>query len=200
MGKGKIFYKILEIPFVHNFVQMVLSISRKKVEKLTEKIILDNCRGQILDLGCGTRRYAHLFSKDYTGLDIIRKYLGNHKNFGNHFICGDASSLPFRKTSFNSIFTVGFFHHLDSKTTLQVFKEINRILAPNGKILIIDAFWPERKCDLLGYLLIGLDRGSNVRHKKTFIDELKGNFNLLNDAKMEYSYPYNLHFFILTKI
>lgn len=57
-------HKILENQYIHNFVQKILSLGRGKVIELTEKYITENCNGNVLDIGCGTGRYAHLFKEN----------------------------------------------------------------------------------------------------------------------------------------
>lgn len=114
-----------------------------------------------------------------------------------HFVCCDASGLPFKENLFDSIFSVGFFHHIDFRNTVKVFKEIIRITKPNGTVLIIDAFFPDNKLDVLDYLLMKFDRGKYVRDKEAFISELEGYFEICHFQHIDYGYPYNLNVFIL---
>ncbi len=172
-------YRILENRYIYNFVQKILSLGRGKVIELAEKYITETCNGNVLDIGCGTARYAHLFKENYTGIDINRRYLEAKMQKDKHFVCCDASVLPFKENLFDSIFSVGFFHHIDFRNTVKVFKEIIRITKPNGTVLIIDAFFPDNKLDVLGYLLIKCDRGKYVRDKEAFISELEGYFQSL---------------------
>ncbi len=190
-------HKILENVHIHNFVQKTLSIGRSKAITFTENFISENCHGKVLDIGCGAARHSHLFGDNYTGIDINLKYLKTQGQKGKEFVCADATSFPFKRSSFDAIFSVGFFHHVDSISTTKVFKEIVHVSKPDATILIIDAFYPDYRLDILGYMLGKLDRGNYFRRKETFINEAQGYFNIIDSKHIDHSYPYNLWAFIL---
>lgn len=189
--------QLLENPGIHNFVQKVLILGRTNARKNLEEFIKKNCNGKILDLGCGTGRYNYLFESNYFGLDINEKYLINISKDSCHFVCGNATILPFKNNTFDSVLSVGFFHHIDFENTKKVFQEIIRVIKKEAKILIIDAFYPDSKCDILGYMLMKLDRGCYARYKENFIKDLQKYFNIVEYQHIDGSYPYNLYGFIL---
>ena len=190
-------HKILENVHIHNFVQKILSIGRSKAISITEHFISENCNGKILDIGCGAARHSHLFRDNYTGIDINLEYLKTKRQKGKEFVCTDATCFPFKRDSFDGIFSVGFFHHVDSKSAAKVFEEIIRVSRPWATILIIDAFYPDHRLDILGYMLGKLDRGNYFRRKETFINEARGYFDIVDSRHIDHSYPYNLWAFIL---
>lgn len=189
-------HKILSNPYVHNFVQKILLIGRSGAVKSTEQCI-KNCHGKVLDIGCGTGRYAHLFKDNYYGIDIITGYLKNRPEAGKDFVSCDAGSLPFKSRFFDSIFSVGFFHHVDAVSSGKVYKEIIRVCKPHSTILIIDAFYPDSKFDVLGYALMKMDRGRYTRSKGSYIEELQDYFDIVQLQPISNSYPYHLFSFIL---
>lgn len=190
-------YKILEYPLIHDFVQKCLAMGRIKAVRRTEEFIKNSSKGRVLDIGCGTGRYTHLFRNNYIGLDINVKYLNIEKLKGKDAICGSAVNLPFKNNLFDTVFSVGFFHHIDPIDAEKVFKEILRISKPNAVILLVDVFCPDNKYDLLGQVVMRLDRGKYIKCKRYFMNELEQYFNIVQMSKINFSYPYNLNAFVL---
>jgi len=100
--------------------------------RLVRDIFLDQlCRydSRVLNLGCGNFERHHLFDHfdEVVGLDIAKPALreGRGRDSVTAFIRGDAERLPFRKNSFDLVFTDQVIEHLpEPKRTLS---EIQRI-------------------------------------------------------------------------
>lgn len=190
-------YDILENPCVHDICQEIMTLGRRKALRFTEKFILNNSRGRVLDFGCGTARYSHLFPRDYTGLDINVHYIKQKTVQGKTFVCADSRQMPFKDKFFDTIFSVGVFHHIGSDAAEDIFKEILRVAKPNARILIVDFFYPEVELDLPGWLVSKLDRGKFVRMRTVFMRQLTYFFDIVSTDPVQGSYPYNLHAIIL---
>ncbi len=121
------------------------------------KPYLENA-ANILDLGCGNGRLLrslHGSAKKspaatfhYLGIDNNRKMLNlAQKNFPHeNFMEGDQLEIPVDDSAMDLIFNIRSFHHLPGeKLRLQALKEMNRVLRPNG-ILIITVWnlWQRR--------------------------------------------------------
>jgi len=100
--------------------------------------------GLLLDIGSGIGSDSLPFAKngfDCICLDISGKMLKLAKKFEEKkrvkfiLIEGDCVQLPFKSNSFNYIISISCFHHLE-KNHLQAFKEVKRVLKPNGIGLI----------------------------------------------------------------
>ena len=50
----------------------------------------------------------------------------------------DGNELPFADNSFHKVYSCLVFHQLDAETKLNCLKELNRVLKPNGKLIIAD--------------------------------------------------------------
>ncbi|MDX1910934.1 MAG: class I SAM-dependent methyltransferase, partial [Saprospiraceae bacterium] len=89
---------------------------------------------QALDLACGTGRMLEFAA---TGCDASPGMLeeAKKKHPGKNLIQGDATCLPFPDASFDAVFSLHFFMHLDRATTRQVWQEIHRVLRPGGKFV-----------------------------------------------------------------
>lgn len=107
------------------------------------KPFIFSLEGKILDFGCGSKPYEFLFAnKDYVGVDI--EISGHdHRNSKIDFFY-DGKSLPFENESFDNIFSSEVFEHVFNLE--EMILEINRVLKPNGNLLISMPFvWEEHE-------------------------------------------------------
>lgn len=111
--------------------------------------------GKLLDVGCGTKPYKHLFhAAEYVGLDIDTTLNREEKDIdffydGNHF--------PFPGKSFDSLLCSQVFEHVFNPENF--LKEMNRVLKIGGKALITVPFvWDEHEqpYDFARYSSFGL--------------------------------------------
>ncbi len=95
----------------------------------------------VLDLGCGSGRYAlsvYKRAKKVIGVDISEKMIeiAMEKltlNMSTKFLVGDATSIPFKNQYFDVIVSLGMFEYLKDPSLF--LREINRILKFNGDFL-----------------------------------------------------------------
>lgn len=90
-----------------------------------------------LDFGCGTMPYKHLFTntKQYIGLDI--------ETSGNPYdrqpdIVYDGKVIPLENQTIDNVFCAEVLEHVFNPN--DVLQEINRILKPNGQLLLTCPF------------------------------------------------------------
>ncbi len=74
--------------------------------------------GKVIDIGCGTKPYKHLFtnSKSYIGVDIEVSGNGDNKNQVDIFYNG--SVLPFENASIDHVFSSETFEHVFNLETI----------------------------------------------------------------------------------
>lgn len=98
----------------------------------------------VLDLGCGggllTNQLAlsgtfSLFGVDQSeaALTTARRHIPNTAISTPHYIVGQADQLPFSKHQFDVILAMDFLEHIENPE--KIFKEVARILKPNGYFL-----------------------------------------------------------------
>lgn len=95
-------------------------------------------RGDALDLGCGLGQYTQYLMNngfEVTSADISEEVLGRLKSSiaGVNIKQLDMSKpLPFEDNSFDLVFANLSIHYFDKKTTVNLLKEIRRILKDGG--------------------------------------------------------------------
>ena len=100
----------------------------------------------VLDLGCGTGRLLNRLAKNFPelkgiGVDLSPQMLKEARETNWHhprliFTQGNAECLPFATKQFDAVFnTISFLHYPNPQ---QVFKEVSRVLKPEGQFYLVD--------------------------------------------------------------
>lgn len=137
------FNRFLEIPLIYDLSQKILSLiafGNQGIARTIKKYVPD--RGKILDVGCGTGRYATLFTTEYLGIDINSKYVERATKANRlpkaNFAAGDATQIESIDGSFDGVFAMGLLHHLTDKQVTAATREMMRVCKKGGRILVID--------------------------------------------------------------
>jgi ubiquinone/menaquinone biosynthesis C-methylase UbiE len=104
---------------------------------------------RVLDLGCGTGTLAIMMKRSMpavqvTGLDgdeqvlAIAKTKAERANVNIQLDHGFAYELPYPDHSFDVVVSSFVIHHLTSEDKLRTFKEVHRVLRPDGWFHILD--------------------------------------------------------------
>ncbi|WP_392534672.1 class I SAM-dependent methyltransferase [Nostoc sp. C117] len=122
---------------------------------------LDN----VLDVACGTGEFERLLLTDYStlkivGVDISEEMLAVAKEKCGvypqvSFHTASASALPFANNSFDVIVSANSFHYFDDP--LAALIEMQRVLKPNGKVVILDWCKDYLFCKILDIILKVID-------------------------------------------
>jgi len=130
--------------------------------------------GRLLDIGCGTAELAsRLAAKGWetVGLDLCEPMLHQAKHKWNggayavRLAVADSEHLPFADRSFAVVTCANSFHHYPHQAA--VVREMFRVLAPGGRLLVVDG-WPDHWVGRIIYdLIITRVEGGMVRHRES---------------------------------
>ena len=100
--------------------------------------------GSLLDFGCGTKAYEHLFEVEkYIGIDLETND-GHDLPSDKIDFFYDGKKLPFKNDTFDSVFSSEVFEHVFNLK--DILLEINRVHKKNGLILVTMPFvWHEHE-------------------------------------------------------
>ncbi len=96
----------------------------------------------VLDAGCGMGRFLDIVSRDgaslAVGVDLSSAVDAAAANLSDRdnvlIVKGDIFRLPFRRGSFDAVFSIGVLHHTPS--TEQAFRALALLVKPGGEIAI----------------------------------------------------------------
>ncbi|MDP2808252.1 MAG: class I SAM-dependent methyltransferase [bacterium] len=102
---------------------------------------------KVLDIGIGTGLLEEKIDKRCTiaGIDISKKMLEKvkQKSLSVELKEGSFLNIPYPDNHFNSVITCFAFHHLSDDEKILALKEIDRVLTPDGKLIIGDFMYKD---------------------------------------------------------
>lgn len=119
------YHKAIKYAFYNNYLDMPNTLS-----------LLKNVRGKkILDLGCGTGRYAETLKKrgaKVWGMDLSMKMvdIARKEVDGVEFVQGSVYKMPYKSGFFDIVVSGLAVHYF--KDLEKAFKEVKRVLKKNG--------------------------------------------------------------------
>jgi len=142
--------------------------------------------GKTLDVGCGSKPYAHLFSKitSYKGMDIEKS--GHKHQYEYIDVFYDGERFPFEENSFDSLVFFEVLEHVFNSDNF--FKQIKKVVKPEGYCLITIPFiWGEHEqpYDFARYSSFGLKHlfdthGFEIIQHKKYLTDFRLIFLLIN--------------------
>lgn len=98
---------------------------------------------RLLDVGCGTGLMEGILNNKFNsivGVDISADAIEKAKQSGLNaqFISYDGGKLPFNDDEFDVVFACCVFHHIPNNQRLSVAKEMFRVAAPGGLVILFE--------------------------------------------------------------
>ncbi len=142
-----------------------------------------NPASRLLDCGCGTGTFSHLFDPDiYLGIDLSREYIQAAKRQHplHRFLAMDARSLDFDAESFDCVTVFGVLHHLSDQEAQRVCGELARVLRPGGRLLVCEDIPTRSPWNLIGRAVHHFDFGAQIRPPDGYARLLEPSFELID--------------------
>jgi SAM-dependent methyltransferase len=171
------YQQLLEGPLVYNAWSRIHFMPRCEAIR---QIVRQKPRPRVLDLGCGTGLFKkHVPDCEYTGIDNNPAYIDYaRKRLQGLFILGDIFDLQGHVAGRIFDFAVinGVLHHLEDALLVRLLATLPRLLAPAGKIVIVDHLWSP-DLNPVNTFLVEHDRGAFSRSESAY-RELFRNFTI----------------------
>lgn len=144
--------------------QTVSRIGDKAPKKRLIKLISDNIKGSVLDVGCGNGRWARYFD-DYLGIDINKLNIEHARkhNPTKKFLLQDIVTYKTDK-HFDNILSYIVMGHIHPKYIKKVANKMKKLAT---KIIMVENY------------------GSKVNNTYCFIHDYKKYFNITKDIKID---------------
>ena len=150
------FIPVLGYDFLSDYYDLAIKITmpEKKIRNRLVDFVNPKEDEKILEFGFGTAQNIIILKQRFPnsnvqGVDIdpkiksIAEYKLNKAGIHAPLFLYDGNKLPFEDKSFDKVYSSLVFHQLDSVTKLKCLLEINRILKPEGELIIGD--WGKAK-------------------------------------------------------
>jgi len=167
-------------------------IGLKSIRDERNEIVLKFAKGRLLDIGCGPNILVKKYGNDSVGIDVF--------DFnGRAIIIEDASELPFKENTFDTVAFVASFNHIPNRE--EVITEVDRILKSYGRVIITSL---EPIIGKVRHRMFWIDKIEEGREKKEGEEEgLKSEYimNLLIECgfelmkKMKFQFLNNIYVF-----
>jgi ubiquinone/menaquinone biosynthesis C-methylase UbiE len=148
---------------------------------------LQDIRGWIVDLGCGTGQHCRQFSAEsYIGLDLSKEYLvaARSSSPGYQWCHANATRIPLRSESVDRVVVSGLLHHLDDSSAGETLCEAARILKRDGLLVVWEDIPAVAWWNFIGSLAHRLDVGSWIRPAEGYRELLSGRFMVISERKI----------------
>ena len=160
--------QLLEGPLFYNAWSLVHFMPRCEA---IYQIVQQKPSPRILDLGCGTGLFKkHVPDCEYTGIDNNQAYIEYaRRRLQGRFILGDIFDLQTHLAGTVFDFTIinGVLHHLDDSLLVRLLGALPGLLAPAGKIIIVDHIWSD-ELNPVNKFLVQHDRGAFSRSEQAY--------------------------------
>ena len=162
---GRLVQKISDNPVLFIFLRGILENDFKAIRSTIRREMDLGPGARTLDLGCGPGAFSDLFEKgDYVGVDLNVGYIDYaRKTRKGAFIVSDAKHVDLPDGRFSQALIFGLLHHLPDEEVRSVLAECKRLLAPGGRLLVIEDIPAVSRVNLIGHLIHRVENGEFIR-------------------------------------
>jgi ubiquinone/menaquinone biosynthesis C-methylase UbiE len=170
MSWAKVKDFVFDLPIVFDIARWTVMGSYNPMFNNAQKFISVKDGEKVLEVGCGTGIFSHLFGDDYVGVDFFPGFIEKAKDRNPEvkFKVMDAMNMDFSEVEFDKVLLFNFLHHMSDEQFDKVMKECLRI---GKKVFIMEPV--EQPYNPVAWFLYWMDRGAYIRKFKL----LKGKLN-----------------------
>jgi ubiquinone/menaquinone biosynthesis C-methylase UbiE len=171
---------LARVPWAFDGLRYVLEGGHRAHRRLIADFVA-RVPGRVLDCGCGTGIYAREFSSArYVGVDLSPAYIDRaRESFSDYdFRVMDATRMDFPDESFDAAIVSGVLHHLDDGCAGRVLGELERVLRPEGRLLVWEDVPAKSSWNIVGHLVHRLDVGQHIRQGESYRHLLAPHFHV----------------------
>lgn len=157
--------RISDHPVLFIFFRRLLENDFKAIRAVIRRHLRTNGGASTLDLGCGPGEFSGMFEGgDYVGADLNSRYVEHaRRTRKGSFLHADARRLELPAARFQQVLIFGLLHHLPDEDVRAVLAEACRVLAPGGRILVIEDIPAISRLNLIGHLVHHAENGEHIR-------------------------------------
>ena len=166
-------------PNRRDIVRRFLLGNMKNQKAMFKSAIASDCKS-VLDLGCGTGEFCVVVSPEaYHGVDTDALGIEQAKRLHQGYSFSAMKTAADIPGSYGMVALIDTTHHLSHDILNETFDEaIARLIAPGGKLLIIDAVHPKEQKKWIGSFIFAHDRGNFQRTKEEIMAEVLPKFDV----------------------
>lgn len=182
MKSGWVFNCIQEI-FSHGY-SLMTGNEPYPLRSLLDKYYQERRPRRILDVGCGSGRYA-VSGYDYLGIDPNSDYVAScRRNRPGRFERMSAEHLDLPDKAFDVVLCLSVGHHLPDDRLGRVCREIRRVLTDDGVLVFADPVRPVVEFRPAAALLELLDEGNWFREEEDYLRLLGDEFVITKNQEI----------------
>lgn len=164
-------YRLLGVPAVYSAVQRLVGGTDGRII-LVREFIQPRTGDHVLDIGCGpATMLPFLGDISYTGLDLSETYIEQAKaqygERGTFLACSVDDIAELSEIRYDRVLAIALLHHLTDEQVTNLFNSARSCLRQGGRLITLDCAWTSPQ-NPIAKLLIGLDRGRNVRTPEAY--------------------------------
>ncbi|MBA3671404.1 MAG: class I SAM-dependent methyltransferase [Gemmatimonadaceae bacterium] len=155
-------HRLVALPWVYDLTQRLTGAAfvRRRVSGVIGR---QSGEGVVLDVGGGTAVNRRYWPSTWmmVCLDNDKQKFSRPAERSIVRVLGDATSVPLRDGAADAVICTCVTHHLDAEQLHAALHEASRVLAQEGRLVLLDAI--ESRRNLMSRMLWSLDRGAHPR-------------------------------------
>ena len=177
------------VSFFYDFIERYILKDYQGSMDLINRYLSLNKNYRVIDVGGGTGFFSQAIIEKVSEAVVVDpsyKMLKKIRNPNISVIQGDGSFLSVKDETFDLALLVNVLHHIHKKCQEQVLTEVYRVLKKQGKVFIIEVFFPKTFFNRLFCLF------ENITVGKTYqipAEELKLHLSDIGFNNIEMTYP-----------